>query len=54
MTRWDDVAAEVPDFVARVYRVFTAHRTQTLATLRRDGSPRISGIEMEFSDGDIK
>jgi hypothetical protein len=25
----------------------------TLATLRRDGSPRISGTELEFSDGDL-
>jgi hypothetical protein len=25
----------------------------TMATLRRDGSPRISGTEVEFSDGEL-
>jgi Pyridoxamine 5'-phosphate oxidase len=25
----------------------------TMATLRRDGSPRISGIEVQFTDGDL-
>jgi hypothetical protein len=25
----------------------------TLATLRRDGSPRISGTEVEFTDGQV-
>ncbi len=26
---------------------------KTLATLRRDGSPRISGTEIQFADGDV-
>jgi hypothetical protein len=36
-----------------VRALFDAHRHKTLATLRRDGSPRISGIEVEFSDGEV-
>jgi hypothetical protein len=53
MARGEDVAAAEPGFAARVRQVFEAHRHKTLATLRKDGSPRISGIEMEFSDGDV-
>jgi hypothetical protein len=33
--------------------VFDLRRHKTLATLRQDGSPRISGIELEFVDGDV-
>ncbi len=30
-----------------------AHKHKTLATIRRDGSPRISGTETGFSDGEL-
>jgi len=33
--------------------VFDHRRHKTLATLRQDGAPRISGIELEFVDGDV-
>jgi Pyridoxamine 5'-phosphate oxidase len=33
--------------------VFDVRRHKTLATLRTDGSPRLSGIEVEFADGDV-
>ena len=33
--------------------LFDAHRHQTIATLRADGSPRISGIEAVFEDGEL-
>lgn len=33
--------------------LFDAHRHKTIATLRVDGSPRISGIEAEFEDGEL-
>jgi len=36
-----------------VRRVFDARRHKVLATLRRDGSPRVSGIELEFADGEL-
>jgi pyridoxamine 5'-phosphate oxidase-like protein len=35
-----------------VRRLFEARRHKTLATVRRDGSPRISGIEVQFEGGD--
>lgn len=34
--------------------MFDAGRHKTIATLRADGSPRISGIECEFADGDLR
>ena len=34
--------------------MFDAGRHKTIATLRADGSPRISGIECEFVDGDLR
>lgn len=50
MTSWKVFAAEEPDFAQRVQSLFAAHRHHTMATLRRDGSPRISGTEVDFSD----
>lgn len=35
-------------------RLFDAGRHKTIATLRADGSPRISGIECEFTDDDLR
>ena len=31
----------------------TSHKHLTMATTRRDGSPRISGTEVEFSEGQL-
>lgn len=48
-----DVRREAPDLAAVVEAVFTAGRHKTLATIRADGSPRISGTELEFDDEDV-
>ena len=53
MTSWNDVEAAAPDIAARAKTLFDAHRHKTLATLRRDGSPRISGTELTFEDGEM-
>ena len=53
MTRWSEVETEVPELAARARRLLDAHKHKTLATLRADGSPRISGIELQFRDGDL-
>ena len=53
MTTWEDFERAEPEFAQRVRALFDAHRHKTIATLRADGSPRISGIEVEFADGDI-
>lgn len=53
MTRWGDVERAEPEFARRVRALFDAHRHKTLATLRADGAPRISGIEAAFEDGEL-
>jgi hypothetical protein len=50
MTSWSELAAAEPDFAARVRDRFGIAKHCTMATLRRDGSPRISGTEVEFGD----
>jgi hypothetical protein len=52
MAQFSDVEAEEPEFAARVRAAFDAHRHKFLATLRADGSPRISGLEMAFVAGE--
>jgi Pyridoxamine 5'-phosphate oxidase len=53
VTRWQDVVDSEPAFAAEVAQVFDAHRHKTIATLRRDGSPRLSGVEMGFAAGEV-
>jgi hypothetical protein len=53
MPSWNDVTLAAPDLAARAQALFDAHRHKTMATLRRDGSPRISGIEVRFDDGEM-
>src|SRR5450631_2877610 len=53
MTAWQDVERAEPEFAHRVPVLFDAHRHKTVATLRGDGSPRISGIEAIFEDGEL-
>jgi hypothetical protein len=50
---WQAIEQAEPEFAARVRRLFDAGRHKTIATLRADGSPRISGIECEFTDGKL-
>ena len=53
MTAWRDVEQGAPEFAQRVRALFDAHRHKTIATVRADGSPRISGIETVFEDGEL-
>ena len=53
MARWQDVVDSAPEFASRAQALFEAGKHKTLATLRRDGSPRISGIEAQFADGEL-
>lgn len=54
MAAWREVEQSAPEFARRVQQLFEAGRHKTLATLRADGSPRISGIECEFADGQLQ
>ena len=53
MVAWREVELAEPDFARRVRNNFDAHRHKTIATLRADGSPRISGIESAFENGEL-
>jgi hypothetical protein len=51
---WKAIEQAEPEFARRVRQRFDAGHHKTIATLRADGSPRISGIEAEFADGDLR
>ena len=50
MASWVEVEAAAPEFAVRVRELFQARKHKTMATLRADGSPRISGIETQFGE----
>jgi hypothetical protein len=54
MTSWGEFEQAEPAFAARVRSLFDAGRHKTIATIRADGSPRLSGIECEFADGELR
>jgi hypothetical protein len=53
MASWSEFAAAAPDLAKRVQERLDAHRHKTIATLRSDGSPRISGTEAGIVDGEL-
>jgi hypothetical protein len=53
MASWQEVTAAAPELAAAARALFDAHKHKTLATLRQDGSPRISGIEVDVVDGEL-
>lgn len=53
MATWTDLTAAAPELADRVRARFEATGLAVLATLRRDGSPRLTGIEVTFRDGDL-
>ena len=53
MTNWSDVQHAAPDLAELVRSRFEATGLGYLATIPRDGSPRISGNEPLFSGGEI-
>jgi hypothetical protein len=53
MARWSEFASAEPALARQVQERFAIRKHKTLATLRKDGSPRISGIEVEFADGEL-
>jgi hypothetical protein len=53
MATWQEIEKDAPEFADRVRARFQSGTNKTIATLRRDGSPRISGTELEFADGQV-
>ncbi|MEU0968847.1 pyridoxamine 5'-phosphate oxidase family protein [Streptomyces sp. NPDC005917] len=50
---WAAFATTAPDLARSVEERFAAHRHHVLATLRKDGSPRTSGLEVRFLNGEL-
>ena len=53
MPSWSEFEAAAPALAGRVRGHLDAHTHKTLATLRADGSPRISGTESRIADGEL-
>lgn len=54
MASWAEFEAAAPEFASRVRALMSSRKHLTMATLRRDGSPRISGTEIKFADGQLE
>lgn len=53
MASWSEVEAAAPELSKLVRGLLDAYVHKTLATVRKDGSPRISGTEVIFADGEM-
>ena len=53
MAKWETFHAAAPELADTIRRRFEATGLALMATLRRDGSPRISAIEVVFGGGDL-
>jgi hypothetical protein len=51
---WGEFAAAEPEFASRVRALMSSRKHLTMATLRSDGSPRISGTEVEFGEKELR
>ncbi|WP_069740030.1 pyridoxamine 5'-phosphate oxidase family protein [Streptomyces sp. EN27] len=50
---WDGFAAAQPEFADTVRARFRLYKHHVLATLRKDGSPRVTGLEADFRFGEM-
>ena len=53
MATWEQLAEMAPAVAADAQGFLQVGKHLTLATLRRDGAPRISGIEVQIRDGEL-
>ncbi|OYD68528.1 pyridoxamine 5'-phosphate oxidase [Rhodococcus sp. OK302] len=51
MVTWKQFSEEAPALAEAVEARLKAHKHHVLATLRKDGSPRVSGTEVELLNG---
>ncbi|MGW3622360.1 pyridoxamine 5'-phosphate oxidase family protein [Streptomyces sp. NPDC000880] len=50
---WADFQAAEPAFAESVQKRFQQYKHHVLATLRKDGSPRVTGLEVDFRFGEL-
>lgn len=48
---WSELVATEPDLASYISQRFTAHEHHVVATTRRDGSARVSGTNLMFTNG---
>jgi Pyridoxamine 5'-phosphate oxidase len=53
VSSWQEFSEQAPELAARVLERFVAHQHKTMATIRPDGSPRISGTEVPIQLGQV-
>jgi len=53
MVSWGEFAIAEKTFAVSARRFFDLNRHKVLATLRKDGSPRLSGTELQFCLGEV-
>ncbi len=53
MASWNEFDEQAPELAAVARRLMDAYTHKVLATLRKDGSPRVSGVETSFRDGEL-
>jgi hypothetical protein len=53
VTTWAGFEREAPELAAAVQGRLTATRHSILGTLRSDGAPRVSGLEVHFGEGEL-
>jgi nitroimidazol reductase NimA-like FMN-containing flavoprotein (pyridoxamine 5'-phosphate oxidase superfamily) len=53
LASWGEIEQIAPELARHARALLEAHVHKTLATVRADGSPRISGIEAKFVDDEL-
>ena len=53
MTSWQDFEIQAPELATVAREVMGRHKHKVLATLRKDGSPRVSGTEARLDGGEL-
>jgi Pyridoxamine 5'-phosphate oxidase len=53
MATWQEFEQQAPELAGAIRARFGAALHSVLATLRADGSPRVSGLEVHFGDGEL-
>ncbi|HTU14930.1 MAG TPA: pyridoxamine 5'-phosphate oxidase family protein [Solirubrobacterales bacterium] len=53
MPSWNEFEEAAPELAERVRERLDAHVHKTIATLRKDGSPRISGTETQIREDEL-